>query len=278
MLRALLIFWLIFWLMAGEAAAHGMLDEQLAELNRAIAQLPGNATLHLKRGELHRKHRDWQAALADFDAARRLDPGVVEVDLAQARLAMDRGDPSVAREALGRYLAAQPNSEVGHAMRAQLHDRMGLHAAAAADHASAIRHSSDPRVEYFLGQARAFAAAGDVEAGLAAADAGLARLGPLPVLEQWAIAALVQARRWDEALARLDRLIATAPRKETAWTQRADILALAGRSADSRAAFEAARTHWDRLPERIRTTQAMLDLRQRIDAGLTQTHAAARTE
>jgi tetratricopeptide (TPR) repeat protein len=270
--------WVMFWLLAGEAAAHGMLDEQLAELNRAIAQRPGEATLHLKRGELHRKHRDWQAALADFDAARRLDPSAVEVELGQARLAMDRGAWGDARESLGRYLAARPNSEVGHALRARVHEQMDSHAAAAAaDYANAIRHSSEPRVEYFLGQARAWAAAGDHEAGLAAADAGLARLGPLPVLEQWAIAMLVQARRWDGALTRLDRLIAAAPRKETTLTQRADILALAGRAADSRAAFEAARVHWDKLPERIRATQAMIDLRQRIDTGLASAHAAART-
>ncbi len=277
MLRALLIFWLL----AGEAAAHGMLDEQLAELSRAIAQRPGDATLHLKRAELHRKHRDWPAALADFNAAQRLDPGAAEVELARARLAMDRGFWGDARALLGRFLAARPDSEVGHALRAQVHERIGSHAAAAAaaaDYAGAIRHSAEPRVEYFLGQARAWAAAGNHEAGLAAVDAGLARLGPLPVLEQWAIAALVQARGWDEALARLERLIASAPRKETALTQRADILALAGRAADSRAAFEAARAHWDQLPERIRATQAMLDLRQRIDAGLSQTHAAARIE
>jgi tetratricopeptide (TPR) repeat protein len=268
--------WVMFWLLAGEAAAHGMLDEQLAELSRAIAQRPGDATLHLKRGELHRRHRDWQAALADFDAARRLDPSAVEVELGQARLAMDRGAWGDARESLGGYLAARPSSEVGHALRAEVHERMGSHAAAAGDYAGAIRHSSEPWVEYFLGQARAWAAAGNRDAGLAAADAGLARLGPLPVLEQWAIAMLVQARRWDEALTRLERLIAAAPRKETTLTQRADILALAGRAADSRAAFEAARVHWDKLPERIRATQAMIDLRQRIDAGLRQAHAAAR--
>ena len=45
---------------------HGMLDAQIADATRAIAADPGNGQLYVRRGELHRLHRDWPQALADF--------------------------------------------------------------------------------------------------------------------------------------------------------------------------------------------------------------------
>ncbi|MFZ2650020.1 MAG: tetratricopeptide repeat protein [Burkholderiaceae bacterium] len=259
---------LIMALAAGNALAHGSLHAQVAELTRSISREPGNARLYLKRGELHRQHREWQAAQADFDAVRRLDPGAVDVELAASRLAADRGLLAQSEAGLGRYLAARPNSEVAWALRADLRDRMGQYPAAAADYANAIAASAEPRAEYYLGQAQALSRAGQDEAALEAVEGGSARLGPLPVLEQWSIEHLVRMRRWDEALAGLDRTLSSTPRKEMALTRRAEILALAGRHVDALATFESARASWDALPERIRATGAMIDLQQRIDAGV----------
>jgi tetratricopeptide (TPR) repeat protein len=267
MLRALLIFVLT----TGHAAAHGLLHDQVADLTRAIGRDPRNAALHLKRAELHRQHRDWGAAAADLDAVRRLDPDAVDVELAGSRLAADRGLLAESEAALSRYLALRPESEVALAMRADLRDRMGLNPEAAADYAAAIRIANEPSVEYVVGLAQALARAGDDNAALAAVDAGQARLGPLVVLEQWAVENLVRTRRWDEALARQERLLARSPRKETGLTRRAEILALAGRRDDAHAAFEAAGAQWELLPERIRVTRAMIDLHRRIAVGAAET-------
>ena len=264
MLRALLIFVAT----AGTACAHGLLHDRLAGVNRSIERAPGNAALYVKRGELHRLHNDWRAAEADFAAARRLAPEAIDVELASSRLAADRGLLPDADAALGRYLAARPDSEVALAARADLRVRMGLHSAAAADYASAIRVSSHPRVEYYLGQAQALANAGDDSAALEVIAAGLARLGSLAVLEQWRVETLVRARRWDDALAHLDLMLDRAPRKETGLTRRAEILLLAERSDEARAAFDAARSAWEALPERQRATQAMIELRRRIDTAI----------
>ena len=266
MLRALLMFVAT----AGGACAHGLLHDQLAGLNRSIERTPANAALYLKRGELHRLHRDWRAAEADFDAVRQLDPDAIDVELARSRLATDRGLLPDADAALGRYLAARPDSEVALAARADLRARMGAHSAAAADYARAIRVSSDPRVEYYLGQAQAqaLANADDDSAALEVIAAGLARFGPLAVLEQWRVDVLVRARRWDDALAHLDVMLDRAPRKETGLTRRAEILLLAERPDEARAAFDAARTAWEALSEQQRATQAMIELRHRIDTAI----------
>ena len=50
------------------AWGHPGIDEQITDLTELIANEPENATLFLRRGELHRIHRNWDKATADsFD-------------------------------------------------------------------------------------------------------------------------------------------------------------------------------------------------------------------
>src|SRR5688572_33256037 len=51
-------------------AAHGDLHERIAALTKQIDDAPTNAELYLKRGELHRAHRDWKLALARSEERR----------------------------------------------------------------------------------------------------------------------------------------------------------------------------------------------------------------
>lgn len=252
----------------GHALPHGALDERIAAVTRSLEREPSNASLFLRRGELHRQHRDWAAALADYDKVAQLDVGNTDVLLARARLANDRGVLSEALSTLDRYLSLRPGTEVALALRADVNDRIGRSAAAADDYATVLLIAVEPRVEYFLGRAAALAKAGDDAGALAAADAGIGRLGSLITLQQWAIEHLIRVGRVDEALARLDATLAAAQRRETGLTRRAEILGAVGRRDEAQASFASARTAWDALPERLRATPAMRDLRQRIEAGM----------
>src|SRR5437667_664532 len=62
------------------AAAHESTGREVADASRKIGADPGNAAEVLRRGELYRLERDWDRALADYDCAARLDPGLHEVD------------------------------------------------------------------------------------------------------------------------------------------------------------------------------------------------------
>ena len=255
--------WLV--LFCGVLFAHGALHEQIEALSKSIALAPRNPVLYVKRGELHRMHQEWMAAASDFNQALAIDGTAADAVLGLARLASDRGDLTRAEKLATEYLQVRIDSEVGYRLRAEIRARAGL-AGAAGDWASAIKYSAEPAVEYFLGQAEALALSGGD--AVSAIDAGVARLGPLVVLEQWAVEYLVKQRRWDAALARQDRLVAGAPRKESALTRRAEILLAAGRGAQARAGFQAALAAWEQLPERLRRTKAMVELRARITAGL----------
>src|SRR5262245_23085946 len=118
---------------AAPAIAHDGLHEHIEALAPAIANAPGDAALLLKRGDLRRQHREWDAATADLTSAAKLNPALPGLDLALARLAIDRGDDATARPWLDRHLASRPDSALGYTLRAELLEREGRPAAAARD-------------------------------------------------------------------------------------------------------------------------------------------------
>lgn len=68
------------------ALAHEGLHEQIVAVTAKIKLDPKNAALYLQRGELHRLHRDWARAAADYDRASRLQPSLTTIDLARGKL------------------------------------------------------------------------------------------------------------------------------------------------------------------------------------------------
>lgn len=75
--------------------AHEGLHEQIAGITAKIKRDPKNASLYLQRGELHRLHRDWSRAAADYDRAERLQPSLKIVDLGRGKMLFERGGFSV---------------------------------------------------------------------------------------------------------------------------------------------------------------------------------------
>ncbi len=255
-------------LAAGIVFAHGAFHEQIEAVNKAIAQAPRNSALYVKRGEMYRMHGDWVTAESDFDRALVLDPNAAEAILGRARMAADRGGLMQASTLLGEYLVARPKSEVGFALRADVLNRLGKWKESAADYEVAIRLSTEPTVDYYLGKAEALSKMGNDGAAIEAIDSGISRLGALVTLDQWAVDFLVKKKRWNDALNRHSRMVASAPRKESTLTRHGEILVAAGRSAQAKVSFQAALAAWEHLPDRLRTTQAMQDLRIRIAAGI----------
>src|SRR5215207_2768651 len=138
---------------APKAVAHDGIHEQLAELSRQIRAKAGDASLYLRRGELYRIHRDWAAAAADFERARRLDPNLRAVDLARGRLLADVGNFDEAERCLDRYIAAEPESSEALLVRARLLVRMKRPADAVADFTRAIALMSEPDPDHFVERA-----------------------------------------------------------------------------------------------------------------------------
>ncbi len=145
---------------APAARAHPPLAERLELVEQAIARAPGDARPVLERAELRREQGDVPAALADYDRAERLDPGLAEVDLGRARLFLALGRPGEAQARLDRYLRRRPDDPEGALLRARARCRLGLFREAVADYDRAIAHAPWPAPDLYLERTRALAAAG----------------------------------------------------------------------------------------------------------------------
>lgn len=253
-------FALLLALIVAPAQAHGPFHERIAAANERVARQPGNPEALLARGELYRQHGDHDAALADFAEVARVAPANDLVDLLRARTLVDAGRAHQALSHLDRYVARHPSSAAAFVERARAHEAVVARQAAADDWQRALDLMPAPTPDDYLRRMRAQLAAGRSEAALGGLDEGIARLGPIVSLQLPAIDLELEARRWDQALQRLDRLAAQAERKETHHQRRGEILLKAGRREEARKAFRAGLDAIAALPAGQRTTPAMVEL------------------
>jgi predicted Zn-dependent protease len=265
-------------LSCASAWAHPGIDQQIADITARLAEHPDDATLYLRRGELHRIHRDWTAAETDYLKARKLDGKLAEVDLSYGTMKLDAGDPTGARKALTRYLKQRPDSVRGRVARARSLVKLGKYLEAVRDYSIAVEKSESgrPQPDYYLEQARALEAAGPAhrDRALAVLDRGLARLSEPVTLQLYAIEIELGLERHDAALARLDRIADRSPRKETWLLRRGEILEQAGRAQEATLAYRGTLEAIDKLPVGRRSNRAV----QRLVAQATSALERLETE
>ncbi|HYV12784.1 MAG TPA: tetratricopeptide repeat protein [Pyrinomonadaceae bacterium] len=248
------------------AHAHEDVHEQIAAITAKIKRDPKNASLYLQRGELHRLHRDWMRAAADYDRAERLQPGLQIVDLARGRMLFDSGKLQRAKLTLDRFLSRQPTHYEGLITRARVLVKLGARTDAAKDFTRALSLASIPEPELYLERANVVAAGeAQLPDALSGLDEGINKLGPLVTLQLVAIDLELRRKNYDGALVRLDQITAQSQRKEAWLVRRGEILKLAGRDAEARAAFNAALTAIESLPPAHRQSRSVsaLELRAR---------------
>lgn len=254
------------------AAAHDGLHEEIARLSSAIERDPCSAELHLRRAELHRLHRDWNAALSDLRRAEALDPRLDGLYLAGARIQLDAGGLGAARDLLGRQLALHPGDPRALLVKAELELRQGAVEEAVRDYDQAIAGLELPEPDPYLARAEALVSLGPegVARALEGLDAGLVRLGPVAALELRAVELELARGRSDDALARVDALAARSPRQERWLAWRGEILLEARRPAEAHEAFAAARIALESLSPRARASAAVRELEEEVACRLAE--------
>jgi predicted Zn-dependent protease len=264
---ALVIVAFCIALMPAFALAHEGLHEQIAAITAKIKRDPKNASLYLQRGELHRLHRDWAKAASDYDRAERLQPSLKIVGLARGKMFFEAGKLRRARLTLDRFLSQQPDHYDALITRARVFAKLGARDDAAKDFTHALAISSEP--DLYLDRARVFA--GDehrIDEALRGLDEGINRLGPLATLQLAAIDLELRQKNYDAALTRLDQIATQSQRKEAWLVRRGEILKLAGRDEEARAAFSAALDAIASLPAARRQSRAVTALELRARSAL----------
>lgn len=252
--------------------AHPGIDEQIVDVSLQITKTPNDASLFIKRGELHRIHREWNLAARDFNSATRIEPQRAVTDFHIARLWLDRGKPRKALRHVDRYLQKKPKGVVGHIVRGQALATLGHHRGAADAYTRAIDGVVEgrPRPDDYLERARALQAAGPRyrDEAIRGLDEGIERLGAPITLLRLAIELELEADRFDAALARLDRIASGATRKERWLTEQADILVIANRPSEALSTYRAALIAIEGLPQQRRYNNATQRLEQQIREAL----------
>lgn len=265
--RIVVVVWLALML-ASPIAAHEGLHEQIAEATRQIRVEPKNARLYLQRGELHRLHCDWRAALADYRRVEQLNPSLDEVRFARGRMYFEAGKALQARIWLDRFLVAHPNHVDALVTRARVLVKLNHRIVAVEDYSRAIETLAKPKPEYYIERAQALVIEGRKDEALGGIDEGIEKLGSIVTLQLFAIDLELSSRCYDAALSRLEQISAQSPRKESWLARRGVILVQAGREDESREAFKAALSAIESLPPSLRGTKATMELEGRVRAAL----------
>ncbi len=256
----------------GTALAHADILVRITALNREIRESPPSAALYLKRGELHRLHRDWPAALTDYEQAARLAPRNPDVSYYRGRMWFEAGQPEPARPALDRFLAVRPDHADALLVRSRVLAVLGERLAAVNDLTRAIALLDPPTPEVYLERARHLEAEGSayIDRALAGLDEGIARLGPLVTLIQFAIEVERTRGRYPSALVRLDGLPESITGQALWLGLRGDLLLAAGRTEEARAAYAAGLEIIESYPSARRTLRATSRLETRLRAAVAE--------
>ena len=249
------------------ARGHGDVHLQIASLNLKIRKNP-TAALHLKCGELHQLHGDIPLAMADFRRAEELDPKLEAIHLARGRALLEEKSHALALVELDRLLESEPDHPEGRLCRARTLAALGRPAEALIDYDHLIAIMAMPLPDCFLERSTTLVALGRRRDAVRGLDEGIARLGNLMVLQQAALEIESGDQRYDEALARVDRVMPTLHRKEFWLERRGDILAAAGRPLDAKAAYAGALSSIRSLPAQHRSALPTRELEARLLARL----------
>ncbi len=218
----------------GDCFAHDGLHEQIIAVTKEIKKDSNNAALYLKRAELYRLHEEWKKSEKDFDHAEKLKPNLTVVNLGRGKLWLDTKQFSKAKLALETFLAKEPESFEGVLTMARVSAKLKQTETSVKYFTEAIAISPQDSAEIYLERAETLASANKISEALRGLDEGIKNFGGLVTLQTAAIDLEVKRKNHDAALARLDKLSATMPRKESFFLRRGEILLQAERKCEAR--------------------------------------------
>ena len=243
------------------AVGHGGFHERMDYLIEELAKTPSDPVLRFELAGLLAQHGDTQLALQSLDKVDALVPGKFPTDLIRGEAFLVARDFSKAKEVLGRQLTSHPETARAWLLRARAERELGQQAASFADYREALKRTSSIQPDVVQELADALAAANRQTEAVEVLNEGIQKLGKIPSLMLRALDLEIEMKDFDAALRRIEQARADAPRPEPWLARRATVLAQAGRSEESRAAWKALIERLDSLPQNERSSRAMTNLR-----------------
>lgn len=229
--------------LATGAHAHPGLHEQEQTVEAALAASPEDPERHVARGRIQIEKQEWDAALAAYEKARDLGADDARIALLEGAAYLGADWPQMARARFELILAKKPNDPDARLGRARAWMKLDHPEEATTDYRVVIETMPELQPGYVLEYRDALVAADRSADAISALDAGIQRLGQVPALQLAAIDTQVDASNYDDALRRLDRLLATSPGHPQWSARRGEILERAGRTDEARLAYADALQH-----------------------------------
>ncbi len=142
------------------AVAHPDLQLQIDLVTNQLVGDSDNTELLLRRGNLYRRHENWQLAREDFQHVRRIEPGNGEVDWFEGRMEVEAGQLQKGMALLDQFLEKHPDHAIALQNRAKGYLLTGQPLLAAQDYHAVIQVSQKPGPSLYGAGARAFIKAG----------------------------------------------------------------------------------------------------------------------
>jgi tetratricopeptide (TPR) repeat protein len=229
---ALLILWLGNPL---SALAHPAPDETLRHHDNKVAAAPEDYRPHLERASFLIHEGRIEDSAADLAAIERLAPQI-NTGYFRGILAIKRGDNDQAIAQLNRFIAEFPNHPEAHVERGRAYRSQGNNANALDDLVAAATLQRPINPGLVIEAATLARVQGDTVLAIALADqASAASAGPTPQLQLFVVDTLAAAGRHDEALARLQKLLAASPTNPEWQLRQAKLLIALDRTAEAQA-------------------------------------------
>ncbi len=260
---------------------HGNAHEQIILLSNAIAEDGKNAELFLQRADLYRAHQYPEPALKDYNQALEIEPKLIQAHLGLGALQLGLGEYKAALEHLDTFLKVAPKDAQGLIFRARTNYGLGKYAESVKDYDRAIELASAPLPEWFLEQAQAvvelhWADGSEEDLQRAYGNAalkvrkGIELLGSAVTLEMAALEYERLGKDFDQALARVDRLLSQARRKESWLLRKGDLLKEAGRPAEATEAYQSALASISELSESRQMLKSVVSMKSYADEQISE--------
>ncbi len=254
-----------------EASGHGSAHEQILKISEAIEDAPEDAKLYLQRADLYLAHQYPEPALQDYQKSLQLEPELISAKLGLGTIYLNQGEFKLALKFLDEYVQKVDDDSRAWINLARTYYSLGDFEKSIRHYDNAIQHTPNPRPEWFLEQAQTAVechwGAGDEEqikkayqAAVKKIDAGIAKLGSAITLEMAALEYERLSGQYEMAIARVDRLMGQARRKESWWIRKGDILRDAGQIESSQAAYESALEAIQQLSESRQQLKSVMSM------------------
>ena len=221
---------------AAPAWAHPSFEEIERYTDGIVAARPEDPASYIDLAQTRRLAGNWDGALLALEHAAAHGAKPIEVSALRGAIYLDAGWANMALFEADRALAIEPAQPQVQILRAKACMALGHPDQAARALRVAIDGMKSPTPDHVLALRDALLASGDRPGAIAALDVGLTRVGLVPSLALPALDLELELGRNDDALRRIDALLATNPRNEGWLARRGDVLDRLGRRDEARLA------------------------------------------